>query len=358
MTSSRIRSILAYVDTADPRGHPALTSATRIARAAGARLTLADVVPEISTHVQRMLPDGLRLPQLLRAESIARLRRLAGAPRRAGVLTDTLTLEGATADALVREISRGGHDLLTVTLRSDDRGGATLGTRLARRAPCSVWLMPHRRPGGSGRRRPRVLAAIDVEAIDGRTEQADAASMALAARVLETAAELCVLQGGDLHVVHAWTAYGEMMLRQRPMLGVSRPEVEEYVARMERSARNALHAAVAPFAASLPPDRVHLVKGHPDQVIPPFAMAHMIDTLVMGTVARSGLAGFIIGNTAERILEAPPCAVLVVKSDRAAALRSVATEGAARYCGQAAGHRPGGSVIARRLPRAVRQKPC
>ena len=40
-----------------------------------------------------------------------------------------------------------------------------------------------------------------------------------------------------------------------------------------------------------------------------------IDLLVMGTVCRTGLAGFIIGNTAEEVLSALNCSVLTVKPE-------------------------------------------
>jgi len=38
-----------------------------------------------------------------------------------------------------------------------------------------------------------------------------------------------------------------------------------------------------------------------------------IDLLVMGTVCRTGIPGFLIGNTAERVLDVVDCSVLVVK---------------------------------------------
>jgi nucleotide-binding universal stress UspA family protein len=38
-----------------------------------------------------------------------------------------------------------------------------------------------------------------------------------------------------------------------------------------------------------------------------------IDILVMGTVARTGIAGFIIGNTAENILQTVTCSLLARK---------------------------------------------
>ena len=44
-------------------------------------------------------------------------------------------------------------------------------------------------------------------------------------------------------------------------------------------------------------------------------MAEGIDLVVMGTVARSGIAGMLIGNTAERVLRKLPCSVLAVKPE-------------------------------------------
>jgi nucleotide-binding universal stress UspA family protein len=40
-----------------------------------------------------------------------------------------------------------------------------------------------------------------------------------------------------------------------------------------------------------------------------------VDVLVMGTVARGGIPGMLIGNTAERVLRKLPCSVLTVKPD-------------------------------------------
>lgn len=37
--------------------------------------------------------------------------------------------------------------------------------------------------------------------------------------------------------------------------------------------------------------------------------------LVMGTVTRTGIQGFLIGNTAEQILQRVACSVLAVKPD-------------------------------------------
>jgi universal stress protein E len=62
----------------------------------------------------------------------------------------------------------------------------------------------------------------------------------------------------------------------------------------------------------LPPNRIHLVARHPVDAIPALAAEHGFDIVVMG-LARSGVKGFLIGNTAERVLDALPCDLLIVK---------------------------------------------
>ena len=57
----------------------------------------------------------------------------------------------------------------------------------------------------------------------------------------------------------------------------------------------------------------HLVKGKPHTAISRFVKNNDVDLLVMGSVARSGLPGFFVGNTAEKILEHVDCSVLVLK---------------------------------------------
>ncbi len=46
-----------------------------------------------------------------------------------------------------------------------------------------------------------------------------------------------------------------------------------------------------------------------------FANENRIDLLVLGTIGRSGIAGLLMGNTAERILNKVECSVLAVKPE-------------------------------------------
>ncbi len=59
--------------------------------------------------------------------------------------------------------------------------------------------------------------------------------------------------------------------------------------------------------------RTHLVKGWARKAIPALAKRIEADLIVMGTVARTGIPGFFMGNTAETILNQLDCSVLAIK---------------------------------------------
>ena len=50
-------------------------------------------------------------------------------------------------------------------------------------------------------------------------------------------------------------------------------------------------------------------------MIPKLAHEKQVDLIVMGTVCRTGIGGFFIGNTAEKILQDVDCSVLTVKPE-------------------------------------------
>jgi universal stress protein E len=60
---------------------------------------------------------------------------------------------------------------------------------------------------------------------------------------------------------------------------------------------------------------VHLLEGEAGILIPKLAEEQQIDLIVMGTVARTGIEGYFIGNTAETVLNHASCSVLSVKPD-------------------------------------------
>ena len=280
----------------------AVRYAARLAAATNADLTLADVIEDIPPIARRLLPRSWNLPALVRAQKQAQLERSAALARRLGVLPKAVLLTGSPIKALVREVVRGGHDLLAVGAASSGTVqcvGAS-ATRLLRECPCPVLLVrPSRR-----RRRPRVLVAVDAGpwVVKGTD--------ALTAKLLESALWFAEKLEGELHVLHAWAPYGERFMRRGRLTDA---EVEKFVLGVREQARQALERTVAPFRAHIAPGGVHLVKGDPGRVITAFATNRRIDLLVVGTVARSGVAARVVGNTAEAVLTQLPCSMLVVR---------------------------------------------
>ena len=276
----------------------------RLAADTKADLTIVDVMEDVPPLARRFLPASWNLPALVRGQKHARLDKAAALARRLGVAPSTVLLTGSPIKALVREVIRGGHDLLAV----DAGASGTVqcveasATRLLREVPCPVLLVrPSRR-----RRRPRILVAIDTG------PWLSTGTTALAAKLLETAVWISRKHDGELHVLHAWIPYGERMITRA---GLTETESRQFLVGMRDEVRGELERTLVPFRAHIDPAHVHLVKGDPRVVIADVATHRHIDLLIVGSVARSGVAGRIIGNTAEAVVTQLPCSMLVIKPD-------------------------------------------
>jgi universal stress protein E len=70
-----------------------------------------------------------------------------------------------------------------------------------------------------------------------------------------------------------------------------------------------------PYESSIEPDHQVLLDGEPEKALRQFTQDERIDLLVMGTLVRTGIAGLLIGNTAERVLRNAECSVLAIKPE-------------------------------------------
>jgi nucleotide-binding universal stress UspA family protein len=117
------------------------------------------------------------------------------------------------------------------------------------------------------------------------------------------------LADAPIHVLHAWRAYGESVMAQR----LSTEELFNYIDAERKAAEAHFHETLESLPLKVPSDHTHLEEGSPESVVPKFASNPKTDLLVLGSVARMGLPGLLIGNTAESILEKVDCSFLVVK---------------------------------------------
>jgi nucleotide-binding universal stress UspA family protein len=151
-------------------------------------------------------------------------------------------------------------------------------------------------------RNPVVLAALDPSHAFAKPAKLDD-------EVLRHASSVQKALRGTLHAVHAYA----------PMpSGTTRAERKdpETVEILEARARQAAHARLQPLLKKIRITRArqHLIGKRPIAAISEVARDTGTALVVMGAISRSGMKRVFIGNTAELILDAIGCDVLVVKT--------------------------------------------
>jgi nucleotide-binding universal stress UspA family protein len=314
---NRFRNILVALQGNQP-GQGALARAALLAKQSGASLTLIAVVEDLPWYARLVLPAADELQSLLVRKRSEILEHLAEPRGNDGLAVSTDVLRGRGHIEMIRRVLRGGHDLLIKEAEPNEAVlfGST-DMHLLRTCPCPLWLV---KPGHGDGPFTQILAPVDpappADEADLLHIKVDIAPTdpALDAQILELASSLAESDGAELHVLHAWSAHGEELLRGNPMLEMaSQTQVDRYVEDSRTEARKALDDLLGKS-----PDRtgrrfVHLLKGDPAEVIAEFAKTGRVDLIVMGTVARTGIGGLLIGNTAETILQRVDCSVLAVK---------------------------------------------
>ena len=291
---------------------PALSLALSLAGRNQARLTLISVVeelpPDLGLQGGGQAAEGLF--ERLMEDSCEQLRSRIEAIDTTGIEVDTRVVSGTPFLAIIRQVLRDRHDLVMVTTEGSDGLKARLfgnnTMHLMRKCPCPVWAI---KPTPQ-QRFSRILAAVDPGSLDDDHHNLDRL-------VMDLATSLAQSDGSELHVVHAWHIPGERQIRNR---GVILPRELDMLLRRVRDRRqmqidDLLKHYSSPDSSLLPSPRVHLIEGRAGEEIPELVRREGIDLLVMGTVCRTGVAGFFIGNTAEGVLANVDCSVLSVKPE-------------------------------------------
>jgi universal stress protein E len=171
--------------------------------------------------------------------------------------------------------------------------------QLIRNCPCPVLIVKPRKKIDHS----RILAAVDLRTLPGQPRNLDE-------KVMQYASSLAGMEEGELDLIHAWHLPFEKKLKNEERVSFYK-SIEVMSRDLKEVEEKHLHALAAEYGGLKP--EVHLVKGRPEVVIPKFASRNRTDLMVMGSVGRGGVAGFFIGNTAERLLHELNCSVLTIK---------------------------------------------
>lgn len=290
-----------FVVFSHPHTVTALRSVLDLVRGGGGRMTVMAVVEpapamqrlltphDVTEHVERALERALQ------ADLDRWVAKAAGERAPADVSTRVAT--GHAVAAVLQQIVDEDHDLLVLTGHPDDPFARAVIKRLQRKSPCPVWAI---RPNRDRKR--RILAAVDV----------DDEHHGLDHRILE-AAKWLAGRGGEIHVLAAWELLGEATLRRSPFAGIGEAAVDDLCARCEADHRRLLTDLVAEHDFGDIAVELHVRNGPAAELIVEMVRQHRINQLVIGTLGRTGIPGFVVGNTAERLLGEVSCSEFVVK---------------------------------------------
>lgn len=210
---------------------------------------------------------------------------------------------GAPSQRTIRHVLQHAHDLLMKEAepKEGEPGFKAMDMELLRKCPCPLWLS---RPIGKECNEAAVAVAIDPQ-----NEEPEGQDLSL--RLLQLSRSLADACSGELNIISCWDYPFEDYLRSP---SGRMPDDELFAAVSQARMRH--HAALKRTIrkSGIGGDiQVLDVRGRPDQMIPQLAAGKNIDILVMGTVARMGIPGFIIGNTAENVVQKLECSLLALK---------------------------------------------
>lgn len=220
----------------------------------------------------------------------------------AGIDVSSRVVEGRDFIAVVQKVLMDNHDLVVLAGR-DNPDRKQLIMRLFRKCPCPVWVI---RPSRTNDFK-YVLAALDLS---NNQEE----NRCLNQKIIELADSMAIREGAEAHYVYALSLEFEGMMRG-PRFSMGDDEIRAMKQEMRSASEETLKKLFAETGVSADPETIHLKGGETSEVIQKVIADLAIDILVMGTVARSGVPGLLIGNKAEKVLSRVDCTVLAVKPD-------------------------------------------
>ncbi len=311
----RFKNIL-FVTNPELKDTEALERVISLADNNQARLTVVSIVEKIPAGYTKKT-QGISLAKLHKTIIEQRQSELESlvTPFLKKVHINVKVLEGKAFLVLIQEVLRDETDLLIKTVEKKelmDRLFGSTDMHLLRKCPCPVWLMKASKP----KHYKNILAAVDFD-----PSETNMTEDALNLQLLEMSFSLALAESSELDIVHVWYAYGENKLRY----GRARQPkamVDEYVNGLWAEHQCMLDELVIKITKKVGKEaddylkpNIHLVKGIAQDVIPELVKEQQIDLVVMGTVGRTGVPGFIMGNTAETILNRIDCSVLALKPE-------------------------------------------
>ena len=295
-----ISKILFYADGAEHESS-ALESTIKMSDSLAAEVTVADVVARVSTNDTNpaVIKAINALQDTLKNERKKFLDQLAK-PYKDRQNLRTEILAGKDYLELIRKVKTEGIDLLVKAVNTPTAlskaffGEADI--KLLRKCPCPVWIM---KPSSSGKMK-KIVATVDP--LDPEHRELNAA-------IVDMASFLASKDGSELLLLGCWKVPFDHSLESKLDSAKLTRIREGLVSQCHQNLDNLVSRVKGQSVKKV------LLEGRAGDLIPEFAEKEEIDLVVMGTLARIGIPGMIIGNTAEKVIHTIQSSVLAVKPE-------------------------------------------
>ncbi len=303
-----IRNILYISSGNDEKQSTGLRKALELTRNYNAQLTILLIFPDFpEEHEDLKKKFSSYLTHDLEESMNAVMKEMN--IREDNIRTRLLVLEAKQippAITIIRHVLKRNHDLVIKDAEHIEggRGFRGMDMTLLRKCPCPVLL---------SRKAPHT-AAMSRFTVAIAPESREPGEKELSLTLLRLADSLAGEKGVEIDVVSCWEYELEKILQYKAWVNISKEEMHNNAEEYRKTHLSELEKLILE-AEIKGRYHIHHIKGRPEDVIPEFTRQRDTNLLVMGTVARTGIPGFLIGNTAENILEKTACSLLALKPD-------------------------------------------
>jgi universal stress protein E len=297
----KLHQLLVVIDPSQPT-QPALQRAQWLARASGAKIELflceynSALAHSVLFDAKTLAAGRSELLSTLRAE----LEGMAQPLREQGLQVTTEVRWGKPFEQFIlQRITELQPDIV---FKSAHHHGplkrllfGNSSWQLLRKCPVPLWLVQHGEWHSNA-----LCAALDP------LHSADKPA-ALDLQLVDAAQMLSATLEMPAKYLHSYPPLPPSLLFDSQLIN----DYEHYNLICAEQHRSAFEQVLK--TAGVPMSSASLLQGFAEQELPRFVHEQGIDLLIMGAISRSHLANALIGNTAERVLEAVNCDVLVIK---------------------------------------------
>lgn len=204
---------------------------------------------------------------------------------------------------IIKEANESQSSMVIIDSHREDRqevcqrGSNTLN--LMRKSETPIWsIATHSAPIKN------VVAAIDLTNQDYQDFNK---------KLIALAHEFCASINANLTFCHVWKLESEGFLRD--WSGYKDIDIALLSQKMRQERMERLKVLLAPHEKSSVPMQVELLEGETRQVLPQYVSDNGIDLVILGSMSRTGISGFVMGNTAESMINQLSCSVITMKPD-------------------------------------------